>query len=192
MDCVGRGMIRINCYKRVNPGSPFGGVRGCGYGRDMGFEAIIEYTSYKSVWVNVDANISPYYPRRSMLRVARTQRRIASAAVMRPLASRTAGRNSRFTSAALPREACSLTLMAAIAWPLPLRMGAVTERTPISSCWSMNVHPCLATSVRMARSLCELVTEGDFMDLVFGIRTGCLVRSIVKVFREVANGWRSE
>jgi aldehyde dehydrogenase (NAD+)/betaine-aldehyde dehydrogenase len=57
------GMVWINCYKRVNPGSPFGGVRGSGYGREMGFEAMREYTETKSVWVNIDAQISPFYPR---------------------------------------------------------------------------------------------------------------------------------
>jgi acyl-CoA reductase-like NAD-dependent aldehyde dehydrogenase len=57
------GMVWINCYKRVNPGSPFGGVRGSGYGREMGFEAMREYTETKSVWVNVDAQIPPIYPR---------------------------------------------------------------------------------------------------------------------------------
>ena len=57
------GMVWINCYKRVNPGSPFGGVRGSGYGREMGFEAMREYTDAKSVWVNVDAQIPPFYPR---------------------------------------------------------------------------------------------------------------------------------
>jgi acyl-CoA reductase-like NAD-dependent aldehyde dehydrogenase len=57
------GMVWINCYKRFNPGSPFGGVHGSGYGRDMGFEAMTEYTSPKSVWVNVDAKIPPFYPR---------------------------------------------------------------------------------------------------------------------------------
>ena len=57
------GMVWINCYKRFNPGSPFGGVRGSGYGRDMGFEAMVEYTTPKSVWVNVDAKIPPFYPR---------------------------------------------------------------------------------------------------------------------------------
>jgi len=29
----------------------------------MGFEVMREYTQPKSVWVNVDANIPPYYPR---------------------------------------------------------------------------------------------------------------------------------
>ncbi|MFM0206336.1 aldehyde dehydrogenase family protein [Paraburkholderia sediminicola] len=57
------GMVWINCYKRVSPASPFGGVGASGYGREMGFEAMREYTQPKSVWVNVDAQIPPYYPR---------------------------------------------------------------------------------------------------------------------------------
>lgn len=57
------GMVWINCYKRVNPGSPFGGVGASGYGREMGFDAMREYTQVKSVWVNVDAQLQPYYPR---------------------------------------------------------------------------------------------------------------------------------
>ncbi|MEE8173141.1 MAG: aldehyde dehydrogenase family protein [Alphaproteobacteria bacterium] len=57
------GMLWINCYKRVNPGSPFGGVAGSGYGREMGFEAMRGYTEPKSVWLNVDAKIPPFYPR---------------------------------------------------------------------------------------------------------------------------------
>jgi aldehyde dehydrogenase (NAD+) len=57
------GMVWINCYKRVNPGSPFGGTRSSGYGREMGFEAMHEYTEAKSVWVNVDADLPPWYER---------------------------------------------------------------------------------------------------------------------------------
>jgi acyl-CoA reductase-like NAD-dependent aldehyde dehydrogenase len=57
------GMVWINSYKRVNPGSPFGGVGRSGYGREMGFEAMREYTQVKSVWVNVDAAVAPWYPR---------------------------------------------------------------------------------------------------------------------------------
>jgi acyl-CoA reductase-like NAD-dependent aldehyde dehydrogenase len=57
------GMVWINSYKRVNPGSPFGGVGLSGYGREMGFDAMREYTQVKSVWVNVDAQIAPHYPR---------------------------------------------------------------------------------------------------------------------------------
>jgi acyl-CoA reductase-like NAD-dependent aldehyde dehydrogenase len=57
------GMIWINCYKRVHPGSPFGGVGESGYGREMGFFAMHEYTEAHSVWVNVNAQIPPFYPR---------------------------------------------------------------------------------------------------------------------------------
>ena len=57
------GMVWINCYKVVHPGSPFGGTGESGYGREMGFEAMREYTQAKSVWVNVDANVAPHYQR---------------------------------------------------------------------------------------------------------------------------------
>ena len=57
------GMVWVNSYKRVNPGSPFGGVGLSGYGREMGFDAMHEYTQVKSVWVNVDAQIPPHYKR---------------------------------------------------------------------------------------------------------------------------------
>ena len=49
------GMVWVNSYKRVNPGSPFGGIGSSGYGREMGFEAMHEYTEAKAVWINVDA-----------------------------------------------------------------------------------------------------------------------------------------
>jgi betaine-aldehyde dehydrogenase len=57
------GMVWVNSYKRVNPGSPFGGTGQSGYGREMGFDAMREYTQVKSVWVNIDAQIKPHYPR---------------------------------------------------------------------------------------------------------------------------------
>jgi len=59
------GMVWINSYKRVSPASPFGGVRGSGYGREMGFESMHEYTQPKAVWVNVDADLPVWYPRPS-------------------------------------------------------------------------------------------------------------------------------
>ncbi len=37
--------------------------RPVGYGREMGFDAMREYTQVKSVWVNVDAQIPPWYVR---------------------------------------------------------------------------------------------------------------------------------
>ena len=57
------GMVWVNCYKRANPGSPFGGIGQSGYGRDLGIESMREYTEAKSVWINVDAKIPPFYPR---------------------------------------------------------------------------------------------------------------------------------
>ena len=57
------GMVWVNSYKRVHPASPFGGVGQSGYGREMGFEAMREYTQTKSVWINVDAQIQPFYAR---------------------------------------------------------------------------------------------------------------------------------
>ena len=57
------GMVWINCYKRFHPGSPFGGLKASGYGREMGHFAMHEYTEPKSVWVNVDAKLPVFYPR---------------------------------------------------------------------------------------------------------------------------------
>ncbi len=57
------GMVWVNCYKRVSPASPFGGVGESGYGRDMGIEAIHDYTEAKSIWINFDAQIPPFYKR---------------------------------------------------------------------------------------------------------------------------------
>ena len=57
------GMCWINCYKRVNPASPFGGVGQSGYGREMGFEAMHDYTEARSVWVNVDGHVPPHFKR---------------------------------------------------------------------------------------------------------------------------------
>jgi aldehyde dehydrogenase (NAD+) len=57
------GMVWVNCYKRAHPASPFGGVGLSGYGREMGFEAMHEYTEPHSVWINVDADLPRWYPR---------------------------------------------------------------------------------------------------------------------------------
>jgi aldehyde dehydrogenase (NAD+) len=62
-DAIDAGMVWVNSYKRVHPGSPFGGVGQSGYGRDLGVECLSEYTEPKSIWINYDANIPPFYPR---------------------------------------------------------------------------------------------------------------------------------
>lgn len=62
-DAIDAGMVWVNCYKRVHPGSPFGGVGRSGYGRDLGVECLDEYTESKSVWINYDAQLPPFYKR---------------------------------------------------------------------------------------------------------------------------------
>jgi acyl-CoA reductase-like NAD-dependent aldehyde dehydrogenase len=62
-DRIEAGMVWVNSYKRVHPGSPFGGVGQSGYGRDLGLECLNEYTESKSIWINYDAQIPPFYPR---------------------------------------------------------------------------------------------------------------------------------
>ncbi len=62
-DALRAGMVWVNCYKRVHPGSPFGGVGQSGFGRDLGPECLHEYTEPKSLWFNYDARIPPFYPR---------------------------------------------------------------------------------------------------------------------------------
>jgi acyl-CoA reductase-like NAD-dependent aldehyde dehydrogenase len=44
------GVIWINCYNHFDTASPFGGVKLSGTGRDLGEEALLEYTSVKSIW----------------------------------------------------------------------------------------------------------------------------------------------
>ncbi len=62
-DAIRSGMVWVNTYKRVSPSSPFGGVGQSGYGRDLGPESMHEYTFPKSVVMNIDAQVPPYYKR---------------------------------------------------------------------------------------------------------------------------------
>ena len=57
------GMVWVNTYKRISATSPFGGVGLSGYGRDLGPESMHEYTFPKSVMMNIDAQVAPYYKR---------------------------------------------------------------------------------------------------------------------------------
>jgi len=45
------GSVWINAYNALDSGSPFGGYKQSGFGRDLGAEAIEQYTNVKSVWV---------------------------------------------------------------------------------------------------------------------------------------------
>ncbi|MFB6980750.1 aldehyde dehydrogenase family protein [Streptomyces scopuliridis] len=47
------GTVWINCFNLTDPGSPFGGVKQSGWGREMGRKVLDLYTEVKSVWVNL-------------------------------------------------------------------------------------------------------------------------------------------
>ena len=51
---VQAGTVWVNTYNRYDPGSPFGGFKQSGFGRDLGEIALQEYTQTKSVWVAID------------------------------------------------------------------------------------------------------------------------------------------
>ena len=48
------GTVWVNMYNFYDPGMPFGGVKGSGFGRDLGAESVREYTQVKSVWMNIE------------------------------------------------------------------------------------------------------------------------------------------
>ena len=49
------GTVWVNTYNQYAPGSPFGGYKASGFGRDLGFHSALEkYTQLKSVWVALD------------------------------------------------------------------------------------------------------------------------------------------
>ena len=48
------GTVWINTYNQYGSGSPFGGFKQSGFGRDLGFQSALEkYTELKSVWVSI-------------------------------------------------------------------------------------------------------------------------------------------
>ena len=51
-DKVRAGIIWVNTYRVVSPIAEFGGVKGSGYGRESGFQAMYDYTRPKTVWIN--------------------------------------------------------------------------------------------------------------------------------------------
>ena len=48
------GTVWINTYNYFDPGMPFGGYKGSGFGRDLGAACLNEYTQLKSVWLNLE------------------------------------------------------------------------------------------------------------------------------------------
>ena len=51
-DAVRAGTFWINSYKAIHVSSPFGGSLNSGFGRSSGTDALMEYTSAKSVWLD--------------------------------------------------------------------------------------------------------------------------------------------
>jgi acyl-CoA reductase-like NAD-dependent aldehyde dehydrogenase len=47
------GTVWINTYRAISYASPFGGYKHSGYGRELGWEAVREFTQVKSVWVDL-------------------------------------------------------------------------------------------------------------------------------------------
>ncbi|WP_299377984.1 aldehyde dehydrogenase family protein [uncultured Tateyamaria sp.] len=51
-DAVRAGTFWINSYKAIHVSSPFGGSLSSGFGRSSRTDALMEYTSAKSVWLD--------------------------------------------------------------------------------------------------------------------------------------------
>ncbi len=52
---IDAGTVWVNTYNQYGPGSPFGGYKESGFGRDLGLQSALEkYTHLKSVWVALD------------------------------------------------------------------------------------------------------------------------------------------
>jgi acyl-CoA reductase-like NAD-dependent aldehyde dehydrogenase len=47
------GMVWVNCYSLTDPGSPWGGYKQSGWGRELGPQAIDLYTEVKDIWVDL-------------------------------------------------------------------------------------------------------------------------------------------
>lgn len=52
-EAIRAGTVWINCYNMFDAASPFGGFKQSGYGREMGKQALDNYTNTKSVWVKI-------------------------------------------------------------------------------------------------------------------------------------------
>ncbi len=52
---VRAGIVWVNTYRAVSPIAAFGGVKGSGYGRESGFQAMFDYTRAKTIWVNTSS-----------------------------------------------------------------------------------------------------------------------------------------
>jgi acyl-CoA reductase-like NAD-dependent aldehyde dehydrogenase len=54
------GTIYINHYRSVDPGSPIGGFKLSGYGRELGPDAVKDFLQVKSVWLGTAPCLDPF------------------------------------------------------------------------------------------------------------------------------------
>ena len=59
-DQIEAGTVYLNHYRSVDPGSPVGGVKLSGYGRELGPHAVREFLQGKSVWTGLQAMPDPF------------------------------------------------------------------------------------------------------------------------------------
>ncbi|MEM8705000.1 MAG: aldehyde dehydrogenase [Actinomycetota bacterium] len=64
-DRVKAGIVWINTYRVISPIAAFGGMKQSGYGREAGFQAMEDYTTTKTVWLNTSDEpvANPFQPR---------------------------------------------------------------------------------------------------------------------------------
>ena len=62
---VKAGIVWVNTYRAISPIAEFGGMKSSGYGREAGFQALMDYTRPKTVWMNMsdDPIANPFKPR---------------------------------------------------------------------------------------------------------------------------------
>ena len=49
----------MNTYRVISPMVPFGGDGLTGYGRESGFESLLDYSRPKTVWINTSPHPAP-------------------------------------------------------------------------------------------------------------------------------------
>jgi len=49
---VRAGIVWVNTYRVVSPIAEFGGFKASGSGRESGFQAMLDYTQPKTIWLN--------------------------------------------------------------------------------------------------------------------------------------------
>lgn len=59
-DGIDAGTVYINHYRSVDPGSPIGGFKHSGYGKELGPDAVREFMQIKSIWLGTSACADPF------------------------------------------------------------------------------------------------------------------------------------